>query len=621
MALPSHFVDLLLILRIAFVFLALSTGLVHAQTPFTPVSSGDSASVFIEGKALYIQGGTILQNATNQTFSISLQYSWNISNPIYTKLPDGLQDSLFPNVLLLDGTTWFAISNKTFVTYDILTGNITQRGPANIYSNFVGLSAVLDRSLGDVVIPNGYTNGARPTTLYINPGNLSVRVNSLPDFPDLARYTLAWSESSQKAFLFGGSAGNTLSGILYQRNSSNSFGGWIPIVTTPELGGPTPRQSACMVPAFNGTKLIVFGGFGMSGTVLWNTGLSDIYIYDVAKASWTRGFDAGAARARAAHACAVSGDALVVWGGFTDLTLKQPPDSVIAVYNLTTKQWVDKFISPNGEQPPAISTPRPTTTAGSGSDSGPTPTPETSGSGNNTGAIIGGVAAAAILLATLGVVLWRRGLLKKRGIIPKSHHQQSDHRQTDGDYQYKEPAEKIRDPHIDPFAQSLPQPVSRSARGARHPQLVMSQHERDFAAQLQLENSARHPQFDIPQRGPEYDTEMQHVNGTRHPQFDTPQHEHGHYQQYQQNHEGLYDYRDPVWNNRDPHGDFNTQPISQSVPRPANGIRHPQLDIARRKQELAAEMQMLEYGSGEAPTFVQHTDGRSSNRSGGSPYP
>ncbi|KAF9271143.1 hypothetical protein BGZ74_006446, partial [Mortierella antarctica] len=138
----------------------------------------------------------------------------------------------------------------------------------------------------------------------------------------------------------------------------------------------------------------------------------------------------------------------------------------------------------------------------------------------------------------------------------------------------------------------------------------MSQHERDFAAQLQLENSARHPQFDIPQRGPEYDTEMQHVNGTRHPQFDTPQHEHGHYQQYQQNHEGLYDYRDPAWNNRDPHGDFNAQPTPQSIPRPANGIRHPQLDIARRKQELAAEMQMLEYGSGEAPTFVRHTDGR-----------
>ncbi|KAG0333344.1 hypothetical protein BG000_009247, partial [Podila horticola] len=199
MALSSHFVGPLPILRIAVIFLALSIGLVYAQTLFTPVSSGDSASVFIEGKALYIQGGTILQNTTNQTFSISLQYSWDTSNPIYTKLPDGHYDSLYPNTLLQDGTTWFAISKKNFVTYNIPDGKITQRGPATVYSNFVGLSAVLDRSLGDVVIPNGYTNGARPTTMYINPGNLSVRVNSLPDFPDLARYTLAWSESSQKA--------------------------------------------------------------------------------------------------------------------------------------------------------------------------------------------------------------------------------------------------------------------------------------------------------------------------------------------------------------------------------------------------------------------------------------
>ncbi|KAG0351100.1 hypothetical protein BG005_009416 [Podila minutissima] len=370
-----------------------------------------------------------------------------------------------------------------------------------------------------------------------------------------------------------------------------------------------------MVPAFNGTKLILFGGSGITAATLFTVALSDIYIYDVANTSWAKGADAGKTRARAAHACAVSGDTLIAWGGFSNLEVKKPAVQMIAVYNLTTDKWVDEFIAPTVKQEPSsISKPSPTGTAGAGSGYDHSPT--NSGSGNNTGANIGGVAAAVVVLAALGFVLWRRGLLKKRGILLNVHHQQSD-----GGNSYKEPPEKIRDPHIDPFAQSLPQPVSRSASGARHPQLIMSQHERNFAAEMRLANGSRHPQFDIPQRGPEYDTEMQHVNGTRHPQFDTPQHEHGHYQQYQQNHEGLYDYRDPVWNNRDPHGDFNAQPIPQSIPRPANGIRHPQLDIARRKQELAAEMQMLEYGSGEAPTFVQHTDGRSSNRSGGSPYP
>ncbi|KAG0034173.1 hypothetical protein BGZ81_005878 [Podila clonocystis] len=618
----THFVERVLFLPIVFIFvsLALTVGVVDAQSPFQPVSTGDSGSVFVEGKALYIQGGTIIQNTTNQTFSISLQYSWNTTSPIYTKLPDGLSDSHFPNTLLLDGTTWFAISDKTFVTYDTLTGNITRRGPAKIYSNFVGLSAMFDRNLSEVVIPNGFTNGARPSTMYVNPGDLTIRAGTLADVPGLARFALAWSESAQKGFLYGGSSTEGLYANLYQREQT-LFGSWIPINTTLDglaIGGPMARESACLVPAFNGTKLIMFGGSGIRPPTLYNVGLSDIYIYDVAKASWTKGTDAGATRARAAHACAVSGDALIVWGGFTDLTSKQPPKEVIAVYNLTRREWVDKFISPNGEQP----TVRPTTTAGSGSDStsSPTPTPGTSGSGNNIGAIIGGVAAAVVVLATLGLVLWRRGLLKKCGIHFNVHHQQSGHRQSDGGHSNKEPVEKIRDPHIDPYVQPLPQPVARSTTGIRHPQLVMSQHERDFAAQMQLENGARHPQFETPQRGPEFAAEMQLVNDTRHPQFDIPQYENGHYQQYQQNRDGLYDNREPVWNNRDPHGSLNVQPSPQPVPRPSNGIRHPQLDIARRKQELAAEMQMLEYGSGEGPAFEQHRDGRSSN-SGGSPYP
>lgn len=602
-------------LPLAIMSLALSVGFVHAQSPFQPISAGDSGSVFVEGKALYIQGGTIIKNTTNQTFSISLHYSWNTSNPIYTKLPDGLSDSLFPNTLLLDGTTWFAISDKTFVSYDTLTGNITRRAAASMYSNFVGLSAMFDRNLSEVVIPNGFTNGARPSTMYVNPGDLTIRVGTMADVPGLARFALAWSESARKGFLYGGSSTEGLYANLYQRDQT-PFGYWTPINTTLDglaIGGPMARESACLVPAFNGTKLIMFGGSGIRPPAPYNVGLSDIYIYDVAKVSWFKGDDAGNTRARAAHACAVSGDALVVWGGFTDLTTRQPPKEVIAVYNLTTNKWVDKFISPNGEQPTSISTPKPTATT---PESSATSTPETSGSGNNTGAIIGGIAAAVIVLAALGFVFWRRGLLKKSGILVNGSHQQSD-----GGHSNKEPVEKMRDPHVDPHAQPLPQPVPRLANGTRHPQLVMSQHEREYAAQTVLANSARHPQFDIPQHEHEYAAEMQLSNGARHPQFDIPQHQGGHYQHYQQNDEGLYDYRDPFWNNRDPHGDFNIQPTPMPVPRPANGIRHPQLDIARRKQELAAEMQMLEFDGGKTPTFEQHSGGRSSNRSGGSPYP
>ncbi|KFH63439.1 hypothetical protein MVEG_10849 [Podila verticillata NRRL 6337] len=459
----GHFTNLLLfLLPVTFIFFAFSIEFVRAQS-FSPASTGESASAFVEGKAFYIQGGSTQQSTTNQTFSISLRYSWNTSNPIYTKLPEGPYSSQTPSVLLKDGITWFAVSNQTFVTYNITDGNITQRASASMYSKLYGQSAVFDEGLGEIVLPNGWSNGLRATTLYVNPGNFSIRANSLAEFNGLARYSLVSSESTQRAYLFGGSTPpSAISGLLYERKPT-AIGNWSPINTTyggPKLGGPSARESACMVPAFNGNKLILFGGSGPTASSLLSVVLSDIYIYDVANGSWIQGADAGATRARAAHACAVSGDALIAWGGYSD-TSKSPPGEVTAVYNLTTNKWVDKFVSPNGEQVSTpISTPSPTSTAITGSDSR---------SESNTGAIIGGIAGAVVLLAGVGFVVWRQGSLKKRRMFSNSHQQQSDR-----SHIYKEEAEKIRDPQSTLDVPSAPQ---SAAQNFRHPQLRTSQQE------------------------------------------------------------------------------------------------------------------------------------------------
>jgi len=566
MASISRFAELLLLLPIAFIVLAYFTEFVHAQS-FSPVSTGDSASVFVEGKAFYIQGGFTQQNTTNQTFSISLRYSWNTLNPIYTKLPEGPYNSESPSTLLKDGLTWFAISNRNFVNYNISDGKLTNRGPASAYSNFFGQSAIFDRTLGEVIIPNGWAQSLLAVTMYINPGNLSIRAGGVSGVSGLARYSLAWSESTQKAFLFGGAApANALSGLLYQRNSS-AFGNWNPINTTLSgaLGGPSPREAACMVPAFNGTKLIVFGGSGPTGIIVWNVALSDIFIYDVAKAEWTKGADAGSTRARAAHACAVSGDALIVWGGYSNMDVKGPAVEMVAIYNITANEWVDKFISPNGEPvPTSISKPSPTGTPGPGSDVGisPEPTPRSSGSGGNIGAIIGGVAGAVVVLSGLGFVVWRRDSLKKRTIFSNIHHQQSD-----GSNNFKEAVEKIRDPHSSPDVPPAPQSV--------------------------------------PQNG-------------RHPQLSNPWQEQAHGQQ---SIEGLYDYSDPVARSNNPHGDLNVQralQISPRIPpRPTNSFRNPQLDISRRERELAAELEMLRIDRGNVSIPVQRADNWSAHRGGG----
>ena len=326
------------------------------------------------------------------------------------------------------------------------------------------------------------------------------------------------------------------------------------------IAGPSPRQSACLVPAFNGTKLILFGGLGpISSANPSLTARSDIFIYDVAKAKWTRGADAGATRARASHACGVSGDALIVWGGFTNPIIKGTPGEVTAVYNLTTNTWVDKFIAPIVDQKSnSTSKPGPTNTADSVSDSGPG-----SGSGSNNGAIIGGVVAAVVALTGPGFVVWRRGLLKRREIVsnPRQH-------QSNGPHTFKGTAEKIRDPHSAPDVPPSPRSVP------------------------------------------------QHI---RHPQLRNPWQEQVHHQQ---SVEGLYDYKDPVARSNNPHGDLSVQRAPDIPARPTNSFRNPQLDISRRERELAAELEMLRNDRGGVTLPVQHIDERSINKSwsGGSPH-
>lgn len=46
--------------------------LAYAKPSFTPVSTGGSASIFVEGKAFYIQAGISNQSMTRQVFKISL---------------------------------------------------------------------------------------------------------------------------------------------------------------------------------------------------------------------------------------------------------------------------------------------------------------------------------------------------------------------------------------------------------------------------------------------------------------------------------------------------------------------------------------------------------------------
>lgn len=68
--------------------------------------------------------------------------------------------------------------------------------------------------------------------------------------------------------------------------------------------------------AYNGTKLILFGGHEMDG-ISKNT----TYILDVTSMEWTKGPAVDASQSRSAMACSVSGDNVVIWGGMNVVML------------------------------------------------------------------------------------------------------------------------------------------------------------------------------------------------------------------------------------------------------------------------------------------------------------
>ncbi|KAF9418614.1 hypothetical protein BGZ94_009654 [Podila epigama] len=387
MDMPRIQIPIVLALLYTNLFLSFQS-VTHAQSvAFTPIPAWAAASCYIEGKAFYIMAGTFSPDAKtdvalNQAFSIDLSTSWNVTNPKYTEMKQGIIGSRYPNALLKDGVTWLAIINKTVSTYNLNTGAITDLTTVPTFNNVTGLSAVMEPSSGDLIIPNGFNSTAGVlSSMKFTPGNPPI-VSSLSPFSaltGLTQYSMAWSESTKSIYVFGGAIIGSFSArimdVFMRFNTADST--W---TTLPTTNGPTARRSSCMVSANQGAQLIVFGG-----TSSTDVALGDIYIYDVASSSWKRGQDGGARRTRGSHVCAMSGDLMVAWGGYVVATTAAPVTEMTAVFNLTSNTWVEQFTAPQ-------------TSSGSEGGSG----------GSNLGAIIGGAVGAIVVIAAIGFFVYRR---------------------------------------------------------------------------------------------------------------------------------------------------------------------------------------------------------------------
>ncbi|KAF9213305.1 hypothetical protein BGZ59_005547 [Podila verticillata] len=360
----SRFHTKLLVLHLCILLSFHITPTVHAQV-FTPNLTYDSASVFIEGKALYIQAGMSTAGRTLQAFSIDLSKSWNATSPLYAKMKDGIYGAGIPNVLLADGESWFLVANSTHsATYNIQTGAIIYTASTLAFNTSPELRAAADPENDNIIIPNGAGTLASATAVLNGRSGKYNLTLALLDVPAYG-YSIAWSSSAKTAFIFGGLVTNVLSGF-FGRWISSGINTWERISATAD--DPSAREMACMVPAYNGTKLILYGGRTST------TALSDIYVYDVLASKWMQGSPGGLPHARSSHACAVSGDYFIGWGG-VQMTVAVP-SQYTSVYNLITNTWVDRYEPPPSK--PTTSVPKPTATTMTSSGSTPPPTLPTS---------------------------------------------------------------------------------------------------------------------------------------------------------------------------------------------------------------------------------------------------
>lgn len=277
--------------------------------------------------------------------------------------------------LAYNNTKWLSVYNSTVYTFDLQPRIWTALGSSEFVTSRVDLPAVVNPDDNQFLVLNGWVDN-RTVLGTLRLDTAQKRIFSQPLVVPLdGSFTSVWSKMRKAAFVFGGYtfdsylstvAQRTL--FLYQHNVS--VGNSTPTLrNAPDSGAvPSARYGHCMVEAYNGTKMILFGGFDQFGREL-----GEIYVLDVATLRWTRGTDGGATAARAHTACAITNDLFVAWGGVvTDPRTgfaSAVSENITIVYNLKTLQWQSTYHPEPYAPPPLViatptaTTPAPTSTA------------------------------------------------------------------------------------------------------------------------------------------------------------------------------------------------------------------------------------------------------------------
>ncbi|CAO3566128.1 unnamed protein product [Mortierella alpina] len=355
----------------------------------------------LDEKTLYIQGGFINQQLkSNQLFALDLtQQSWSATSPPWKPLNLGAGPQSAPStsdhtMAVSKDKQRLIVSNPSgaMSTYNItsdswLDPRILEQSPASTGIH----QAAMDPTTGYVYIPSGSDNGA--SMMVYNPTDGTASTASMPPAAGqqgLSFFGAAWSTVRQSIILYGGLDSTGMNSHLLEFQPVNSR--WVNLNAV----GPSPGDvsAPCVVPAYNGAKLVVFGGIS---TALFST-LGSIYVLDVLSLSWKKGTNIDPSQNR------------------TGNNNKHTPIQPLVIYNLKTNIWTNQFSIP---APPPTST-TVTSLARPGATATETPgSTDTSvlpsASGPTTGAtsqiiigLVGGGITVTFALFLLGFVLYLR---------------------------------------------------------------------------------------------------------------------------------------------------------------------------------------------------------------------
>ncbi|KAF9144706.1 hypothetical protein BGX30_011727 [Mortierella sp. GBA39] len=396
-------------------FVAATAILATFASAQTPAGVTCMAYANLDEKTLYIQGGTGFQsNARYQTsYFIALDLTvstWPTSNPPWLWPPmllntNGPTSSCHSMAVAKDRGNlfiWDPYQKNAWWTYNIgvkTWSNYTIPLPT---TQQAGIRNGVDLNTGNVYIPAGSSNG---TQMVMNsPGSSPTPVTDMPTslMPiPIIQESFVWSTYRNSFLHYGGKSidGKTANPHLNEFSSTNS---WAAVITTGSSPGDVSGH--CMVPAYDGTKMIVFGGAGLDGVAK-----GDIYVLDIPTRIWAVGKPADVSQARTNMACSVSGDSFIAWGGESASGIK---DATPIVFDMKNNVWTTQFnrvitatvasgpLFPSASTTPGTPPPTPTT-------NNPTTSPKQS-STTNTAAIGGGIAGVVVVIALIGFVFYRR---------------------------------------------------------------------------------------------------------------------------------------------------------------------------------------------------------------------